>query len=57
MNKTIGMGESRYADIEKTQEALRVSIEKSKALAEESDQLIARHRKQAENPLPASPAD
>lgn len=57
VNKKIGMGESRFAEIEQTQEALRVSIEKSKALAEESEQLIAKHRKPSESPLPVQPTD
>ena len=61
MNKKTGMGDTQFAAIEQTQDALRVSIEKSKGMAEESDKLIARHREQGEklqsveDPMPAPP--
>lgn len=48
MNQKRDMGETRFADIEETQKALRVSIAESKALAEQSDQLIARNRSTSE---------
>ncbi len=48
MNQKRDMGETRFADIEETQKALRVSIAESKALAEQSDQLIARNRSTTE---------
>ena len=52
MNKKTGMADTQFAAIEQTQDALRVSIEKTKVLAEESDKLIARHREQSEKPQP-----
>ena len=52
MNKKTGMGDTQFAAIEQTQDALRVSIEKSKGMAEQSDTLIARHREQGEKPQP-----
>jgi hypothetical protein len=35
-----------FSEIERTQEQLRVSIEKSKELADKSDQLIRAHRQE-----------
>ena len=61
MNKKTGMGDTQFAAIEQTQDALRVSIEKSKGMAEQSDKLIARHREHGEklqpveDPMPAPP--
>ena len=61
MNKKTGMGDTQFAAIEQTQDALRVSIEKSRGMAEQSDKLIARHREQGEklqqveDPVPAPP--
>lgn len=61
MNKKTGMGDTQFAAIEQTQDALRLSIEKSKGMAEQSDKLIARHREQGEklqpvkDPMPAPP--
>ena len=52
MNKKTCMADTQFAAIEQTQDALRVSIEKTKVLAEESDKLIARHREQGEKPQP-----
>ena len=52
MNKKTGMGDTQFAAIEQTQDALRVSIEKSKGMAEQTDKLIARHREQGEKPQP-----
>lgn len=55
------MGDTSFAAIEQTQDALRASIEKTKALAEDSDKLIARYREQGEtpqqveDPVPAPP--
>ena len=52
MNKKSSMVEPSLADIEQAQQDLRTSIEASKVLAEKSQQLIARHRQQAEPPAP-----
>lgn len=47
------MIESAIAEIEQTQHELRASIEASKVLTEQSEELIARHR--SENPRPEAP--
>jgi hypothetical protein len=47
------MLESNLADIEQAQSELRSSIEKSKVLAEQSQQMITRHRRQLEDAAPA----
>ena len=52
MNTKTGLADTQVAAIEQTQDALRVSIETTKVLAEESDKLIARHREQGEKPQP-----
>ena len=41
--------DASLAAIEQTQKELRTSIEASKALAEKSERLIARHRQQVES--------
>lgn len=55
MNKKSTIMDSRLAQIEQIQNELRTSIAASKALTEESEQLIARNRRQAE-PAPVPPA-
>jgi hypothetical protein len=57
VNKKTSMLESNLADIEQAQSELRSSIEKSKVLAEQSQQMITRHRRQLEDaaPTPARP--
>jgi hypothetical protein len=47
--------EETFIQIEETQAALRDSIEKARALAEESERLVRKHRKEtAKPPNPAS---
>jgi hypothetical protein len=45
-----------FIQIEETQAALRESIEKARALAEESERLIRRQRDEAPRPRPPDPA-
>ena len=47
--------DATLAAIEQTQQDLRTSIEASKALAEKSERLIARHRQQVDEQSAASP--
>jgi hypothetical protein len=47
--------DASLAEIERTQKELRTSIEASKALAEKSERLIARHRQHIEGGIAGAP--
>lgn len=49
MSKKILSADATLAAIEQTQQDLRTSIEASKVLAEKSERLIARHRRQVDD--------
>jgi hypothetical protein len=59
VNKKNSMVEASLAAVEQSQKELRTSIEASKAFAEMSEQLIARHRRQVDGeaavPTPSVP--
>ena len=51
-----GSKEETLIQIEEAQAALRLSIEKTKALAEDSEQLLRKHRDEIAEPKPPNPA-
>jgi hypothetical protein len=59
VDRKIHRTDASLAEIEQTQKELRTSIEASKAFAEMSEQLIARHRRQVDGeaavPTPSVP--
>jgi hypothetical protein len=51
-----GSRDETLIQIEETQTALRLSIEQAKALAEDSDRLVRKHRDGKAAPKPPNPA-